>query len=302
MSIFKLGLFLVSVFASSSSSSSSSVNATNVATVVRSNPELTSFSAFLDALVISPGFGETILAPSNAAFDRYASDFPRFWGLYQKPEWRLHLREILLWHLVTEGTFTTDQIFDGTRTKMENARGNITIDQNIDSFDDLPRSLIVSPNITATDGVVHVVDAVIIPPYMRLNLIEQMLDDQSLRYAFSTMANLALYIGLDDEINMLYENGFTFLVPLNVRFDRAEVNVKALMTPENLDYAIDFVRSHIIHGRNFYESTVFAMQQQAGVQQMLVTSLLGTHMWITTTLTKIKLKLQSRGGWRTKPS
>jgi uncharacterized surface protein with fasciclin (FAS1) repeats len=118
---------------------------------------------------------------------------------------------------------------------------------------------------------------------MRLNLIEQMLDDQSLRYAFSTMANLALYVGLDDEINMLYEDGFTFLVPLNVRFDRAEVNVPALMTPESRDYTKDFVRSHIIIGDNFYESTVFDMQQEAGVQQMLVTSLLGTHMWITTT-------------------
>jgi uncharacterized surface protein with fasciclin (FAS1) repeats len=141
-----------------------SVNCQNVTIVIRSNLELIRFTAFLDSLGISPGLGETIFAPSNDAFDKYGTDCPRLWELYQEPEWCLHLREILLWQLVTEGAFTNDQVFDGTRTEMENAKGNIVMDQNINTFDGLPRALISEPNMTASDGIVHVVSQVLIPP------------------------------------------------------------------------------------------------------------------------------------------
>ena len=278
MSIVKLGLFLAVVFASSSSS----VNGQNVANVVRSNPELTRFSAFLDEAGISPGLGETIFAPSNAAFDKYGSDFPRLWELYQKPVWFLHLREIMLWHLVTEGQFMTKDIFDGGRTQLEVSKGNITISQRTSTLDGVPRALISEPNITASDGIVHVVSQVIIPPFMRLTLIEQMLDDQSMKFAFSTMANLALFVGLDEEIEKIFEDGLTFLVPLNIRFIRAEVNVVKLLTEESREYTKDFILCHVI-GDNLYESTVFAIQKEAEVEQMLVSSWLGTDMWITTT-------------------
>jgi uncharacterized surface protein with fasciclin (FAS1) repeats len=279
MSIIKLGLFLAAVFAASSSSV---VTAQNVATIVSSNEELTEFSGYLDALGISPGSGETIFAPTNSAFTKWGEEHERLWQLYQEPEWFLHLREIMLWHLVKEGQFTTDQIFNGNRILMENEKGNITIDQRLSEVDGVPRSALTGPDITASDGIVHVTDQLIIPPYMRLSIIDQMLRDQSLRFAFSTMANLALFVGLDEDIEKIFEDGLTFLVPLNIRFNRAEVNVPSLLTEERREYTRDFVLCHVI-GDNLYESTVYAIQQDAGVEQMLVKSWLGTDMWITTT-------------------
>jgi uncharacterized surface protein with fasciclin (FAS1) repeats len=284
MSILKIGLFLAAVFASSSS-----VNGENVNGLVRKNPELTGFSAFLDALGISPGLGETVFAPTNAAFSDFGVAHPRLWELYQKPEWFLHLREILLWHLVTEGAFTDAQIFDGGRTQMEVSKGNITIDQRTSSFDGLHRSAIFEPNLTASDGIVHVVSEVIIPPYMRLSIIDQMLKDQSLKFAFSTMANLALYALLDEEIEKIFEDGLTMLVPLNIRFLRAEVNVIQLLTPESFEYTRDFVLCHVI-GDNLYESTVFAIHQENEIEQMLVKSWLGTDMWVTTTDNRLRFQ------------
>jgi uncharacterized surface protein with fasciclin (FAS1) repeats len=287
MPIFKLGLFLAAVFASSPTSSS--VNGQNIAGVVSGYPELSSFSAFLDSVGISPGLGETVLAPSNAGFKNYGEDNPQLWDLYQKKEWLLHLREILLWHLVTEGIFTADQIFDGNRARMEVSKGNITIDQRLNTLDGVPREAIFDADIDASDGIVHVMSGVIIPPYMRMSMIEQMLYDQSLRFGFSTMANLAKVVGLDDEIDKIFEEGLTFLVPLNIRFFKAGVDVASLILEENHDYTKDLILSHII-GENFYESTVFAVQHEAGVEQMLVKTWLGTHLWITTIDNELKFQ------------
>jgi uncharacterized surface protein with fasciclin (FAS1) repeats len=287
MSIFKLGLFLAALFASSPSSSL--VNGQNVATVIRSDPNLANFSSFLDALGVSPGVGETIFAPSNDAFIKYGEDFTQLWKLYQEPLWFLHLREIILWHLVTEGRFMTDQIFDGQRVHMEVSKGNITINQQFSTLDGMPRNLIAEPNITASDGIVHIVDQVIIPPFMRLTIINQMLDDQSLKFAFSAMANIALYVGLDEEIDKIFDDGLTFLVPLNIRFFRAGIDVPDLLTEAKREYTRDFVLCHVI-AENFYESTIFAIQKEAEVEQMLVKSWLGTDMWITTTENKVRFQ------------
>jgi uncharacterized surface protein with fasciclin (FAS1) repeats len=139
---------------------------------------------------------------------------------------------------------------------------------------------------------VHVIDKVIIPPYLGLNIVRHLLDDRHWDFAFTTMANLALWTGLDEEIDKLYENGLTFLVPPNRRFNRAEINVPALLTEEMRSYTRDFVLCHMIMD-NYYEAGVFAFNKENDQSQFLVKSMLGTSMWITTT--KNKLRFQSTG-------
>ena len=254
----------------------------NVATIIRTRPDLGDFANFLNSVGVPPGLGLTVFCPQNKAFDAYGVQEPILWPKYQRPEWLLHLREICQWQLVTEGQYTLDAIFNGQRTLIANSIGNITIDQKAGTLDGVSKNAIVEPNISATDGIAHIMDQLIVPPFLEVDIIQRMLTFVGPKFAYSTMANLAVFVGLDAEINKIYDNGFTMLVPTNRRFNRASIDVPSLLTDKMKNYTRDFILCHLVMD-NYYESSVFAMQQQQGIQEMLVTSLLGTNLWITTT-------------------
>ena len=263
----------------------------NNAGIVANRNDISEFSDVLDRLGISPGSAKTVFAPNNDAFEAFSADESNLWNLYQTAAYLLHREELMLWHLVTEDVFTTDEIFNGERTLMETEKGNITIDQQRQRLDGVPRNAIVDPNVESNDGIVHVTSRVIVPPYLQQSIIQQCLEDRDAILAFSTMANLALFVGLDEEINRVYEGGVTFLVPPNRRFIRAEIDVPSLLTEELADYTRDFVLCHMIDG-NHYEDAVFALHQEQGIDEMMMKTYLGTTIWITTT--EDKLRFQSR--------
>jgi uncharacterized surface protein with fasciclin (FAS1) repeats len=262
----------------------------NNAGVIQNDDRLTKLVQMLDRAGISPSIGETIFAPSNDAFDNFRSDDLSIWNKYaQQGEWFIHLRDLLLWHFVTEGPLTFEQIFNGGRTFLQNSNGNITVDQQFQMLDNVRATSFAETNITTSDGIVHVIDKIIIPPYLGLNLISHLLDDRHWDFAFTTMANLALHLGLDEEINKLHEKGLTFLVPPNRRFNRAEIDVTALMTEEMRSYARDFVLCHMIMD-NYYEAGVFAFNQANEQSQFVVNSMLGTSLWVTTTGNRLRFQ------------
>jgi hypothetical protein len=66
-----------------------------------------------------------------------------------------------------------------------------------------------------------------------MNIIAQLLDDRCAKFAMTTMANLALHVGLDEQIDMLYENRLIMLVIPNRRFTPGEgIDVPFLLTEE----------------------------------------------------------------------
>lgn len=266
---------------------------TNFAGILANDDRLSKFSQLLDKTGISPSIAKTIFAPSTDALNAWREEDVNLWDKYStQTEYFAHLREVMLWHLVTEGAFQYDEIFDGNREFMENSIYNITIDQRFKKLDNVASTSFVEANITSSEGVVHVIDDVIIPPYMAVNLIEHMLErDISVKFAYSTMANLALYAGLDEKINAIYDKGITFLVPPNRRFNRAQIDVPKLLTEEMKEYTKDFVLAHLIMD-NYYESGVFAYNDQNDQDEFLVTSELGTHLWISTK--DGRLRFQSR--------
>jgi uncharacterized surface protein with fasciclin (FAS1) repeats len=268
----------------------STTRGANNAGVIQGDERLTKLVQLLDRAGISPSLGETIFAPTTDAFNNFREKDIEIWTKYaQQPEFFVHLRDLLLWHFIIGGRFTTEEIFDGQRTFLENSLGNMTVDQRFKKLDNVAASAIIDANVTTEDGIVHVIDDVIIPPYLGMNIIAQLLDDRSAKYAMTTMANLALYVGLDEQINMLYDHGLTMLVPANRRFVRAEINVPLLLTEDMRNYTRDFVLCHMIMD-NYYEAGVFASNGVAETEQFLVKSFLGTHMWITTTENKLRFQ------------
>ena len=263
----------------------------NNAGTLNNDGRMNKFLQLLDRAAISPSIGETIFAPTTWAWQQYREEDVERWNKYASaPEFFVHLRHLLLWHFVTEDRFSYEDIFDGRRGFMENTLGNITIDQQFKKMDNVHADNVVDANVTTTDGIIHILDKVIVPPYLAQDLIAQMLDDQSAKFAFSTMANLALWAGLDDKINGVYEHGITMLVPPNRRFNRAEIDVPALLTEDMKPYTRDLVLAHMIMD-NYHEAGVFAMAEAEDTEQFLVTSELGKIMWIT--VTEGRLRFQS---------
>ena len=263
----------------------------NNAAVIASHSDTREFNNQLAKVGLSASDGKTIFAPNNEAFAKYQEKDPIMYPKYfNDNEFFLHRREILLWVLVTEDIFTQNQIYNGVRTKMENLNGNITINLLTQTLDNVQRTSFTTTDIITADGVVHIMDEMIIPPYMGLNIIGQCLEDQSLKFAFSTMANLAIFGDLRDVIDDIYDNGVTFLVPPNRRFNRAEINVPSLLTEEMQSYTRDFVRCHLLLNKNWYESTVFSYHEENEISSHVEVSYLGTHMWLTTSEDRVRFQ------------
>jgi uncharacterized surface protein with fasciclin (FAS1) repeats len=262
----------------------------NNAATLQNDARLSKFVQQLDRAGISPNIGETIFAPSNDAYDRFRVEDSLRWRKYtQQAEFFVHVRDVQLWHFVTDGSFTLNEIFDGRRNTLENQLGNITVSQQFRRLDNVPDTDIVESDIATSQGTIHVVDQVILPPYLGMNMIENLLQDRHFDFAFTTMANIALWAELDDELNRAYDFGITFLVPPNRRFNRAEIDVRLLLTEKMREYTRAFVRSHMIK-RNYYEAGIFALNEENGRDQFLETSMLGTHIWITTTENKVRFQ------------
>jgi uncharacterized surface protein with fasciclin (FAS1) repeats len=257
---------------------------------MNNDQRLKQFAELVSKAGIDPTTALTMFAPTADAFEKLrVSDPVRYEKWLQQPEYFVHLKQMLEWHLVTEGAFKFNEIFDGSRQQMENSQGNITIDQRFKRIDNVDSQDFVQSDIVTAEGILHVLDSVIIPPYLGADLISQLLNDRSYVFALSNMANLALHVGLEDRLNADYEKGLTFLVPPNPRFNRAEIDVPKMLTDEMFNYTRDFILCHMIMGI-YHEAQVFARNEANNEDQFLVKSELGTHMWITTTEDKLRFQ------------
>lgn len=193
--------------------------------------------------------------------------------------------------MVTEDNYTYEEIFNERRWQMINPQGEIHVYQNLTMIDNVHSSQFVEPDILTSDGVIHAVSQVLIPPFFGYDMITQLLNSRQEKFSFSNMANLALHVGLDERINAAYDKGLTFLVPPNRRFNRAEIDVPKLLTKEMFNYTRDFILCHMIRD-NWHVAQIFAINEKTGIDQFLVKSELGTHMWITSTEDMIRFQSQ----------
>lgn len=257
---------------------------------MNNNQQLKQFAGLLAKAGIDPKTALTMFAPTTKAFEKFQENDPvRYERWMKKSEFFVHLKQMLEWHLVTEGAYKLNEIFDGSRAAMENSQGSITIDQRFKRVDNVDSTDFVQKDVVTAEGVLHALDSIIIPPYLGTDLISQLLQDRSDVFALSNMANLALHVGLEDKLNDDYENGLTFLVPPNRRFNRAEIDVPKMLTAEMFNYTRDFILCHMVMGI-YHEAQVFAKNEADNTDQFLVTSELGTHMWITTTEEKLRFQ------------
>ena len=100
----------------------------------------------------------TVFAPTNAAFDK----LPK--GTVEdllKPENKEKLQDILQYHVFV-GSLKTDLMQDGQTLNQVNG-GNITVSKKDDKIV-LNNSANIIASIPASNGIIHVIDAVLLPP------------------------------------------------------------------------------------------------------------------------------------------
>ncbi len=109
-----------------------------------------------DALVNAGPF--TVFAPTNAAFDKVPKETLES---LLKPENKAALSDILEYHVYV-GVIKTDQMRDGQKLNQVNLK-NVVIG-NKDGKITLNGSVTILASVPASNGIVHVIDGVLLPP------------------------------------------------------------------------------------------------------------------------------------------
>jgi len=137
-------------------------SAKDVVKIAASSPDHTTLVAavkqagLVDALSNQGPF--TVFAPTNAAFDK----LPK--GTVEdllKPENKEKLTDILQYHVYV-GNLKTDYMQDGQTYNQVNG-GNITISKK-DGKVTVNNSAVIVASIPAANGIIHVIDGVLLPP------------------------------------------------------------------------------------------------------------------------------------------
>jgi uncharacterized surface protein with fasciclin (FAS1) repeats len=130
--------------------------------VATANPDFSTLVAAIQAADLGPtlkGAGPfTLFAPTNAAFDKLPA------GTVEnllKPENRAQLVSILNYHVVP-GRVRSGALAGATSTLTSVQGGTISVDGS--NGVKVNNATVVTPDITASNGVIHVIDTVIMPP------------------------------------------------------------------------------------------------------------------------------------------
>jgi len=164
-----------------------------------------------DLVTVLSGSGPfTVLAPTNAAFATFLSD-NSFASLDDVPTDVLN--QVLLNHVISGDVSSTDLVGLGsgyTRTNATGAGGN-TMSLYFDTSDGVVFnnvSTVETPDVVASNGTIHIVDAVIGLP----SIVDHALNNPN----FSALANALV---LEDLVTTLQGDGpFTVLAPTNAAF------------------------------------------------------------------------------------
>ena len=124
---------------------------------------------------------------------------------YFEEEWTSHLIDILTFH-VASGNITSGDLVEGAPVPMLNMES-----ANITSLDPpmINNAVIEAPDLVASNGVVHVIDEVLLP----FSAINSIADVAIAEEDFSTLTSL---LGLADLVDTLAGDGpFTVFAPTN---------------------------------------------------------------------------------------
>ncbi|MCH5378322.1 MAG: fasciclin domain-containing protein [Planctomycetes bacterium] len=201
----------------------------------------------------------TVFAPTDDAFRRLPE------GTLEtllKPENKEQLVSILTYHVIP-GRVSAAEAYgldnastvNGQRLKVSRRDGRLVVgDANITATD-----------IPCTNGVIHVIDRVLLPEYGRIPAVAEQAGSFSTLLAAAAAADLVDVLGSDGP--------FTVFAPTDDAFGRLpDGKVETLLEDENRNQLVDILKYHVVSGRIYSEQAAAAGRASTLQGQSLETS------------------------------
>jgi len=187
----------------------------------------------------------TVFAPTNEAFAKLPAGTLDSLLL---PENKQALIDILLYHVVSGSVLAADVV---NLTEAETLLG-----KNVAIKVDMGKVMINEANVVATDiiadnGVIHVIDSVILPPADLADIVDTAVAD-------GRFTTLAAALGAAELVETLKGEGpFTVFAPTDDAFAALpEGTVESLLLPENKQALTDILLYHVVSGKVMAEDVV----------------------------------------------
>ncbi len=217
----------------------SAVPSNTIVDIAVGNPDFSTLVAALGAAdLVDALSGEgpfTVFAPTNEAFAKLPE------GTLDElllPENKQKLTDILLYHVVSGSVLAADVV---TLSEAETLLG-----QNVAITVDMDKVMVNEANVVATDiiadnGVIHVIDSVILP---KSDIVDTAVAD-------GRFTTLAAALGAADLVETLKGEGpFTVFAPTDDAFAALpEGTVETLLLPENKQKLTDILLYHVVAGK-----------------------------------------------------
>lgn len=212
-----------------------------VATAMEAADMSTLATALQAADMVAPLEGEgpfTVFAPSNKAFDKLP---PGMLDSLMQPASKEKLAEILKHHVV-EGSYSADRIskmssletLAGEPVGIEVKNGEIMISG----------AKVTKKDVECSNGVIHVIDIVILPPAAADSIVETAMATKDLGTLVKTLKAAGLVDTLEEE------GPFTILAPTNAAFTKLPPGkLQSLMMPQNKEQLAGILKYHIVRGK-----------------------------------------------------
>ncbi|MBA89046.1 MAG: hypothetical protein CMB16_07270 [Euryarchaeota archaeon] len=182
----------------------------------------------------------TVFAPTDDAFTAAGVDL----STYDTPEEIASLADILTYHVVAGAVKSTD-LTDGMMAQAVNG-DNLSFTVNSDGVM-VNNANVISADVMASNGVVHVIDAVLIPPQDPVEPEEFDITD----VAAGTGVHTALVAALakaDLVTNLQTDGPFTVFAPTDEAFTAAGIDLDAYVTEEEIGVLTDILLYHVVSG------------------------------------------------------
>jgi uncharacterized surface protein with fasciclin (FAS1) repeats len=201
----------------------------------------------------------TVFAPTDDAFKQLPAGTIKS---LLKPENKDQLTAILTYHVVP-GRVSARQAFgldnaqtvNGQRLDISRRDGKLVIDE----------SNIVATDISCSNGVIHVIDRVLLPQQERIPATAEK-DGQ-----FKTLLAAVSAAGLAEVLNG--EGPFTVFAPTDAAFKALpKGTVESLLQPENKQKLVDILKYHVVSGRVYSDQAAKANEAKTLLGSVVETS------------------------------
>ena len=147
-------------------------------------------AGLVDPLVCLPNI--TLFAPDNDAFVQLTQSRPTLVQLLQSADFKLHLQNLLKYHLVTEELSSADITTGLTAPTASGDSLEFLVNKNNKVFVN-NETRVDSADLDASNGVVHLIEAVLLPAWVKKNIADVIAETPALATIndFIKQANLA---------------------------------------------------------------------------------------------------------------